>query len=57
MQKQLRQSVQVLVEENNIARCIHDISVKIENTIISSRTICSVKLTDIIGDMYVGKLD
>ena len=56
MQKQLRQSVQVLVEENNIARCPHDISVKIDGASIISRTICNVILTEIHDDMFVGKI-
>ena len=56
MQKQLRQRVQVLVEENNIARCPHDISVKIEGTTIPPRTICDVILTEIQGDYFIGKI-
>lgn len=57
MQKQLRQRVQVLVEENNIARCPHDISVKIDGTYIQPRTICDVVLADIVGDMFIGKIE
>ena len=57
MHSQLRQSVQVLVEENNVARCPHDTSVKIDNTSIPSRTICNVVLTDIVGDTFVGKIE
>lgn len=56
MQKQLRQRVQVLVEENNIARCPHDISVKIEGTTVPPRTICDVILTEIQGDYFIGKI-
>lgn len=56
MQKQLRQRVQVMVEENNIARCPHDISVKIEGTTIPPRTICDVILTEIQGDYFIGKI-
>ena len=56
MQKQLRQRVQVLVEENNIARCPHDISVKIKGTTVPPRTICDVELVDIVGDVYTGKI-
>jgi len=56
MQKQLRQRVQVLVEENNIARCPHDISVKIEDTTVPPRTICDVILTEIQGDYFIGKI-
>ena len=56
MQKQLRQRVQVLVEENNIARCPHDISVKIDGATIPPRTICDVVLTEIQGDYFIGKI-
>ena len=55
MQKQLRQCVQVLVEENNIARDPHDIAVKISGTPIPARTICDVNLTDIDGEIFVGE--
>ncbi len=55
MQKQLRQCVQVLVEENNIARTPHDIAVKISGTPIPARTICDVNLTDIDGEIFVGE--
>lgn len=56
MHKQLRQPVQVLVEENNISRCPHDISVKITGDKIPQKTICNVVLTDITNDMFVGKI-
>ncbi|MBQ7949915.1 MAG: MiaB/RimO family radical SAM methylthiotransferase [Alphaproteobacteria bacterium] len=56
MQKQLRQRVQVLVEENNIARCPHDISVKIDGATIPPRTICDVILTEIQADYFIGKI-
>ncbi|MBQ3039371.1 MAG: MiaB/RimO family radical SAM methylthiotransferase [Alphaproteobacteria bacterium] len=56
MQSQLRQIVQVLVEENNIARCPHDISVKIVGTPIPPRTICNTVITEIQGDAFVGKI-
>ena len=56
MQSQLRQTVQVLVEENNIARCPHDISVKIIGDVIAPRTICDIILTEIQGDMFIGKI-
>ena len=56
MQKQLRQTVQVLVEEHNIARCPHDISVKIIGDVIAPRTICDIILTEIQGDMFIGKI-
>lgn len=57
MQKQLRQHVQVLVEENNIARCPHDISVKIDGAHIPPRTICDLILTDVVGDTFIGTLN
>lgn len=57
MQAQTNKTVQVLVEENNIARCPHDIAVKITGDTIAPRTICDVKLTDIDGEMFVGKLE
>lgn len=57
MHGQIGKMVQVLVEENNIARCPHDISVKIEGTPIPPRTICDVVLTDVVGDMFVGKIE
>lgn len=56
MRTQLGQSVQVLVEENNVARCPHDIAVKILGNTITPRTICNVILTDIVGDNFVGEI-
>ncbi len=56
MQRQLRQTVQVLVEEHNIARCPHDISVKIDGAIIQPRTICDIILTETHGEMFVGQI-
>lgn len=54
MRAQIGKTVQVLMEENNIARCPHDIGVKINGCPISARTICDVKLTDIDGENFVG---
>ena len=54
MRGQIGKTVQVLVEENNIARCPHDIGVKVGGCAISARTICDVKLTDIDGENFVG---
>jgi hypothetical protein len=56
MRTQLGQSVQALVEENNIARCPHDIAVKIVGNTIAPRTICNVILTDIVGDNFVAEI-
>ena len=55
MNAQVGQYVPVLVEENNVARTPHDISVKISGDKISSRTICDVKIVGIAGDMYIGE--
>lgn len=56
MRTQIGKTVQVLVEENNIARCPHDISIKIDGPAITPRTICDVILVDINDDYFVGKL-
>ena len=56
MRTQLGKTVQVLVEENNIARCPHDIAVKIDGEPVKARTICEIKLIDIIDDYFVGKV-
>ena len=56
MRSQLRQTVQVLVEENNIARCPHDISVKIIGDVVAPRTICNVILTEFHDDTFIGKI-
>lgn len=55
MNAQVGQYVPVLVEENNVARTPHDISVKISGDKIPSRTICNVKIVGIAGDMYIGE--
>ncbi len=54
MRNQIGKTVQVLVEENNIARCPHDIAVKINGAALPVRTICNVKITDINNDYFVG---
>ena len=54
MRAQIGKTVSVLVEENNIARCPHDIAVKISGDIIPAKTICDVRLVDICDDMFVG---
>lgn len=55
MQAQIGKTVQVLVEENNVARCPHDISVKIDGRALPERTICNVQLTDVQDDCFIGK--
>lgn len=55
MQTQIGQTVQILVEENNTARCPHDIAVKIDGDTIPARTICNIKLVDIDGDAFIGQ--
>lgn len=54
MREQVGKTVQVLMEENNIARCPHDIAVKIDGCAIAPRTICDVKLIDIADDYFIG---
>ena len=54
MQTQIGRTVQVLVEENNIARTPDDISVKITGAPIPARTICDVTIGGIDGDTFVG---
>jgi threonylcarbamoyladenosine tRNA methylthiotransferase MtaB len=56
MNTQIGNTVQVLVEENNIARTPNDIPVKICGSCIPVRTICDVTLTDIADDIFVGKI-
>ncbi len=56
MQLQIGKTVQVLVEENNIARCPHDVAVKIRGCALATRTICEVKLVGIDGDYFVGNV-
>ena len=56
MNQQLATEVQVLVEENNIARTPNDIDVKIIGNPIPSKTICNVKLTEIKEDSFIGFL-
>lgn len=56
MQSKPGQTVQVLVEADNIARCPHDIAVKIGGCDIAPRTICDVKITDVNGDYFIGKV-
>lgn len=54
MNSQLGKIVQVLVEENNIARDPHDIAVKIQGCALPPRTICNVKIIDIKDDYFIG---
>ena len=55
MRAQIGKTVSVLVEDNNIARCPHDIAVKIGGDKIPAKTICNVELIDICNDMFVGQ--
>ena len=55
MRAHIGQTVQVLVEENNIGRTPHDIPVKIMGKSLLARTICDIKLTGIDGDEYLGE--
>ena len=54
MQAQIGKTVQVLVEENNIARCPHDIGIKISGHAITPRTICDIKIIDVADDYFIG---
>ena len=56
MRAQVGKTVQVLVEENNIARCPHDIAVSVGGCPVPARTICDVVLGNIEGDNFVGKV-
>ena len=57
MQSQIGQIVQVLVEENNIARTPNDIAARISGDTIPAKTICDVQLIDICGDMFVAQVN
>lgn len=56
MRQQIGKTVQVLVEEKNMARDPHDISVKIVGDTIPARTVCDVLLTDINGDEFIAHM-
>lgn len=56
MRQQIGKTVQVLVEEKNMARDPHDISVKIVGDAIPARTVCDVLLTDINGDEFIAHM-
>lgn len=55
MKSQIGKTVQVLVEENNLARTPDDLPVKIQGEKINSRVICNVFLSEIQGDCFIGK--
>lgn len=54
MQSRIGKTVQVLVEENNMARCPHDIAVRITGCNMPARTICNVTITDVVDDCFIG---
>lgn len=54
MQSQIGKKVQILAEENNIARDPHDIAVKILGAPIAPRTICDVEITGYNADGLIG---
>ena len=56
MQAQIGKTLQVLVEENNVARCPHDIEVRIDGAPIPARTICNVYLEQVQGNYFIGKV-
>ena len=49
-------TVQVLVEENNIARTPHDIPLRICGDAVPPHTICMARIDGIDGDCFVGKI-
>lgn len=56
MRTQVGKTTQVLVEENNIARCPHDIGVKVGGRPVAARTICDIKLIAVDGDNFIGHI-
>lgn len=56
MQSKPGQTVQVLVEADNIARCPHDIAVKIGGCPVAPRTICDIELIGVDGDNFIGRI-
>lgn len=56
MKSRVGKCAQVLVEENNIARDEHDISVKLTGPKVAPRTVCDAVLRDISGDMFLGEI-
>ena len=56
MQTQIGKTVQVLVEENNIARCPHDIGVSVGGCPVAPRTICDIELIGVDGDNFIGRI-
>ena len=56
MRGQIGRRVQVLVEENNMARTPDDIAVKIEGAAPSARSVCDVNIIGISGLQFIGKV-
>lgn len=56
MKQQIGKTVRVLVEENNIARDPHDITVKIRGNKIPEKTICDTEIIDLCGDTFLGDI-
>lgn len=55
MTARVGQTVQVLVENDNLARDEHDIPIRIDGDVIAPRTICDVKIVGIDGDMFIAE--
>lgn len=53
MKNQIGKTAQILVEENNIARCPHDIEVKINGVPLPARTICDMVIDGIKDDYFI----
>ena len=56
MNKQIGKTVSVLIEENNIGRTPDDIDIKINGAPIPNKTICDVKIVDIVDDKFIGTI-
>lgn len=56
MNTQIGRTVQVLTEENNMARTPNDISVRIMGEKIAPKTICNIHLTGIEKNDFIGNL-
>lgn len=55
MRGRVGNTVQVLVEEDNIGRTPHDIPVKIKGAAIPARTICDIEILDIADGRFIGR--
>ena len=54
MELHIGSTVSALIEENNLARTPHDISIKVQGEQIAPRTICDLRIIGIKEDDYIG---